>query len=109
MNRRTSLAVRAGFGAGGVVSRRDLLRATAAGAAGIVAGGLARPAAAIGAVGGGHHGNLGAITKQLWGTGLFVGNEFLDWSNATRRHVFAQIHGWKFDFVCPKVGGYGST
>jgi hypothetical protein len=86
-----------------------LLKAMAAGAAGIVAGGLARPAAAIGAVGGGHHGNLHAITKQLRGNGLFIGNEFLDWSNAERRHVFARIHRWKFDFVCPKVGGYGST
>ena len=94
---------------GRAVSRRDLLRAAAAGAAGIVAGGLARPAAAIGAVGGGHTGNLGAITKQLSGTGLFIGNEFVDWSDATRREVFARIRDWKFNFVCPKVGGYGST
>jgi hypothetical protein len=109
MDRKTSLADGAGSGGGGVVSRRDLLKATAAGAAGILAGGLARPAESLGAVGGGHHGNLAAITKQLWGTGLFVGNEFLHWSNTTRRRVFAQIRHWKFDFVCPKVGGYGST
>ena len=109
MNRRTSLAVKSGFGARDRVSRGDLLKATAAGGAGIVAVGLARPATAIGAIGGGHKGNLGAITKQLKGTGLFIGNEFVDWSNATRRDVFARIRGWKFDFVCPKVGGYGST
>src|SRR4051794_23745100 len=105
MDRKASLAGRAGSGGGGVVSRRDFLKVTAAGAAGLLAGGLARPAAALGAVGGGHHGNLGAITKQLKGTGLFVGNEFLHWNDATRRKVFAQIRHWKFDFVCPKVGG----
>jgi hypothetical protein len=94
---------------GRAVPRRDVLRAAAAGVAGIVAGGLARPTATLGAVGGGHHGNLGAITKQLWGTGLFIGNEFEEWSNSTRRSVFSRIRGWKFDFVCPKVGGYGTT
>src|SRR5262245_43735313 len=72
------------------MSRRRLLKA-AAGAVGVVAAGVARPPAAVGAVGGGHGGNLGAITKQLSGTGLFIGNEFLDWSDTTRRNVFAQI------------------
>jgi hypothetical protein len=83
----------------------------AAGTLGAVAapGGLVQPGRAVAAVGGGHSGNLAAVTKQLWGTGLFVGNEFLNWSDATRQNVFAQIHGWGFGFVCPKVGGNGST
>lgn len=53
--------------------------------------------------------DLGNITNQLWGTGLYIGNEYRNWSDQTRFNVFAQIAGWGFDFVCPKVGGYGLT
>jgi hypothetical protein len=86
------------------LSRREWLRAVAGGSAALALTGGARAA-----VGGGHGGNLGAITNVLWGTGLYIGNEFQGWSDTTRQNVFAQVRNWGFGFVCPKVGGYGST
>ncbi len=53
--------------------------------------------------------DLGTIDNVLWGTGLYIGNEFLNWSDNTRANVFAQIANWGFWFASPKVGGYGST
>ncbi len=53
--------------------------------------------------------DLGNIDNVLWGTGLYIGNEFLNWSDSTRANVFAQIANWGFYFASPKVGGYGST
>jgi len=94
---------------GGSPTRRGFLRAAGGAVAGVAAGGLWRPGGASGAVGGGHSGNLGAVTTQLRGTGLYIGNEFQNWSDATRQSVFSTIRSWGFDFVCPKVGGYGST
>jgi hypothetical protein len=53
--------------------------------------------------------DLGTIDNVLWGTGLYIGNEFLNWSDQTRFNVFAQVANWGFYFVSPKVGGYGVT
>lgn len=53
--------------------------------------------------------DLGTIDNVLWGTGLYIGNEFLNWSDATRFSVFDRVAAWGFNFVTPKVGGYGST
>src|SRR5438270_13423654 len=94
---------------GGALSRRGFLRTAAGGAAGLAAGGLILPGASYGAVGGGHSGNLGAITSQLWGTGLYIGNEFQGWSDTQRQAAFHNVASWGFNFVCPKVGGYGTT
>lgn len=95
---------------GGAHTRRDFFRRSVRmGLAAGLVGGVASPGRSYGAVGGGHSGNLGAVTAQLWGTGLFIGNEFQGWSDTTRQNVFATIAGWGFNFVCPKVGGYGST
>lgn len=96
------------------LSRRELLRLAAQGAAGLTVvglagGGLLAPRAAKAAVGGGHGGNLGAVTAQLTGTGLYIDHEFTTWSTATRAANLAQIRGWGFDFICPKVGSDGST
>ena len=84
-------------------TRRDFFRRSVGmGLAAGLAGGVALPGRSYGAVGGGHSGNLGAVTAQLWGTGLFIGNEFQGWSDATRQNVFATVAGWGFNFVCPK-------
>jgi hypothetical protein len=53
--------------------------------------------------------DLGTITNVLWGTGLYIGNEYYNWSDSTKAAVHAQVAAWGFDFVSPKVGGYGST
>jgi hypothetical protein len=53
--------------------------------------------------------DLNNILNVLWGTGLYVGNEYYNWSDSTKASVAAQIRSWGFDFMCPKVGGYGST
>jgi hypothetical protein len=53
--------------------------------------------------------DLGTIDSVLWGTGLYIGNEFRNWSDATRNAVFNQIANWGFYFASPKVGGYGVT
>ena len=52
---------------------------------------------------------LAAVTAVLSGVGLYVGNEWFDWDDAARRFALARIRAWGFDFVCPKVGGYGRT
>jgi hypothetical protein len=113
------------------LSRRALLRSALVGAAGFSTLGFGRSAKAqtlsampvglpvsVGgspvtlgpfAVGGGTGGNLAAVNAALTGTGLYIGNEGRNWSDATWQSVFAQIRGWGFSFVCPKVGGYGST
>jgi hypothetical protein len=109
-----------------------LLRATAAGAIGLAGSGWALTPRARAAdafpgqavarnqqrivLGGRRHRHrgvnpldLGNIDNVLWGTGLYIGNEYLNWSDATKAAVHAQIANWGFYFVCPKVGGYGST
>lgn len=53
--------------------------------------------------------DLNNITNVLWGTGLYIGNEYYYWSDSTKASVHAQVRSWGFDFVSPKVGGYGST
>jgi hypothetical protein len=50
-----------------------------------------------------------AIRPALSGVGLYVGNEWYDWDSPARRFALAKIRAWGFDFVCPKVGGYGRT
>lgn len=108
-------------------SRRNLLRTTVTGAASIAASSLLLPrfvrAGLVdvhgnpldaerfspSAVGGGHSGNLSAITAVLRGNGLYIGNEFHGWSDAQRYSAFSTIRSWGFDFVCPKVGSYGRT
>ena len=52
---------------------------------------------------------LAAVTATLNGVGVYVGNEWADWDDAARRFAMARIRAWGFDFVCPKVGGYGRT
>jgi hypothetical protein len=53
--------------------------------------------------------DLNNILNVLWGTGLYIGNEYYNWSDDTKAAVHAQVASWGFNFVCPKVGGYGST
>jgi hypothetical protein len=53
--------------------------------------------------------DLNNILTVLWGTGLYIGNEYYNWSDDTKAAVHAQVRAWGFDFVSPKVGGYGST
>src|SRR5262249_46477857 len=43
------------------------------------------------------------------GTGLYIGNEWYNWSESTRQNVLQQINNWGFNFASPKVGGYGYT
>lgn len=50
-----------------------------------------------------------AVTAVLRGVGVYVGNEWADWDNTARRFALARIRARGFDFVCPKVGGYGRT
>lgn len=61
------------------------------------------------AVGGGASGNLAAVQAALYGTGLFVGNNGDGLTDAQWLAKFTQVANWGFDFICPKVGGYGST
>lgn len=105
----------------GALSRRALLRSALVGAAGLSTLSLLRPAAAqipnfipdfnapSLAVGGGTGGNLAAVNAALQGTGLFIGNEGQNWTDAQWQNAFNRISAWGFDFVCPKVGGYGYT
>lgn len=75
-------------------------------------GGTSRSAnssAGLTASGGKTGGNLTAIQAALYGTGLFVGNDGDGLSDAQWLALFTKISNWGFDFVCPKVGGYGST
>jgi hypothetical protein len=53
--------------------------------------------------------DLATVTNVLWGNGLYIGNEFRNWSDDQRANNFAVIQSWGFDFVSPKVGGYGVT
>lgn len=72
-------------------------------------------AARANAVGGGTNGSLAAMNAAIPGqpgfpaTGLYIGNEFYNKSDATIQSWFNQIHLWGFQFVCPKVGGYGKV
>lgn len=91
------------------MSRREWLRAAAAGAAGVAGAGLFGPSPAVGAVGGGHNGNLAAVTAQLTGTGLYIDREFTTWSETTRQANLKTIRSWGFRFICPKVGSSGTT
>lgn len=53
---------------------------------------------------------LAAVTAVLGsGVGLYVGNDWADWDDAARRFALAKARAWGFDFLCPKVGGYGRT
>ena len=53
---------------------------------------------------------LAAVVAALGsGVGVYVGNEWADWDDTARRFALAKIRAWGFDFVCPKVGGYGRT
>lgn len=52
---------------------------------------------------------LAAVTAQLSGVGVYIGNEWLDWDDNARRFALAKIRAWGFDFACPKIGGYGRT
>lgn len=53
-------------------------------------------------------GNLPAITRVLTGAGVYVAHEAKRWNEERRAHMFQQIRTWGFDFVCPRVGGYGA-
>lgn len=67
------------------------------------------------AVGGGTNGSLAAMNAAIPGkpgfpaTGLYIGNEFYNKSDSTIQSWFNQIAAWGFQFVCPKVGGYGKV
>jgi len=53
---------------------------------------------------------MAAVVAALGsGVGVYVGNDWADWDDAARRFALAKIRAWGFDFVCPKVGGYGRT
>jgi len=53
---------------------------------------------------------LAAVRAVLGsGVGVYVGNDWADWDDAARRFALAKIRAWGFQFVCPKVGGYGRT
>lgn len=52
---------------------------------------------------------LAAVNAVVGGTGVYIGNGWADWSESERRFALAKIRAWGFDFVCPKVGGYGRT
>jgi len=53
---------------------------------------------------------LAAVVAAIGsGVGVYVGNDWADWDEAARRFALAKIRAWGFDFVCPKVGGYGRT
>lgn len=52
---------------------------------------------------------LTAVTAQLSGVGVYIGNEWQDFSDAGRRFALARVRSWGFDFVCPKVGGYARS
>ena len=53
---------------------------------------------------------LAAVVAVLGsGVGVYVGNDWADWDDAARQFAMAKIRAWGFDFVCPKVGGYGRT
>ncbi len=52
---------------------------------------------------------MAAVASVLHGVGVYVGNEWADWDSNARRFALARIRAWGFDFVCPKVGGYGRT
>lgn len=52
---------------------------------------------------------LAAVNAVVSGVGVYVGNDWSEWSEAARRFALAKIRAWGFDFVCPKVGGYGRT
>jgi hypothetical protein len=66
-------------------------------------------ASSLGDGGGINPDDLGNITNVLWGTGLYIGNEYYNWSDSYKAAVHAQVANWGFNFVCPKVGGYGYT
>lgn len=52
---------------------------------------------------------IAAVNAAVKGVGCYVGNQWLDWSESARRYAMAQVRSWGFDFICPKVGGYGMT
>jgi hypothetical protein len=52
---------------------------------------------------------MASVTAQLNGVGVYVGNGWFDWSAPARRFALAKVRAWGFDFICPKVGGYGRT
>ncbi len=53
---------------------------------------------------------LAAVVAALGsGVGVYVGNDWGGWDDAARRFAMAKVRAWGFDFVCPKVGGYGRT
>lgn len=52
---------------------------------------------------------LAAVTAAVSGVGVYIGNDWSEWSETARRFALAKIRAWGFDFVCPKVGGYGRT
>ena len=54
-------------------------------------------------------GSLSSITSVLFGSGLYIGNEFEYWTETQMQTAFEQIRSWGFHFICPKVGGYGET
>lgn len=52
---------------------------------------------------------IAAVNAAVKGVGCYVGNQWLDWSETARRYAMARVRDWGFDFICPKVGGYGMT
>ena len=52
---------------------------------------------------------MAAVTSVLYGVGVYVGNDWFDWDDTSRRWAMAKVRTWGFDFICPKVGGYGRT
>jgi len=55
------------------------------------------------------HGMAAVVAALGSGVGVYVGNDWGEWDDSARRFAMAKIRAWGFDFVCPKVGGYGRT
>lgn len=52
---------------------------------------------------------LAAVTNQLSGVGVYVGNDWFNWDDNARRFAMATARAQGFDFIAPKIGGYGRT
>ena len=55
------------------------------------------------------HGLAAVVAAIGSGVGVYVGNDWADWDDTARRFALAKVRAWGFDFICPKVGGYGRT
>lgn len=52
---------------------------------------------------------LAAVNAVLSGTGVYIGNDWFDWSEDARLYAMATVKSWGYNFITPKVGGYGRT